>query len=144
MKSNWIVIGGIVVVIASAFFLPVISFTQQASYINGIESVSLNERSGVLIGIVLLLLTLLKWKWRGILWIVLGVIGAIWTPTSANTLYEVGKKVGVAMDPSFVRGEPSYEIGLYVILLGYAIVIGGSIWEIIQQKNSQSTVSETK
>lgn len=144
MKSNWIVIGGIVVVIASAFFLPVISFTQQASWTNGLESVSLNERSGVLIGIVLFLLMLLKWKWRGILWTILSVVGMFWTPYSANTLYKVGKDLMVAMDSNATRGEPSFEIGLYLIILGYAVVIGGSIWEMIQQKNSQSTVSETK
>jgi hypothetical protein len=139
--KNLFIIGGVAIVFISCWFLPVMSFTQQASWTNGTEFVSLDERSGTFIGIAILLLMFLKWKWRGVLWIVLGVIGAVWTPTSANTLYDVGKQLGVALDPNYIRGGPSYEIGLFLIVIGYLVVIGGGIWDILQ-KNKQEPVPQ--
>jgi predicted MFS family arabinose efflux permease len=74
---------------------------------------------------------LLSWRWRGILWVILSITGVAWTIVYINyviTNYQAGKVAGV-----------SYEMGFYLILLGYAIVIGGSIWDIIKKRNLQQT-----
>jgi len=133
MRRNLIVLCGALIVFISAAFLPMITFSQQISN-SAPEQVDLPERTGIILAILILLVLLLKWKLRGILWIIFGIIGPLWTPMSVMTLYNVGNKVMLALDPSSSRGAPTFLPGFYLVIFGYIVVIVGAVWDIIQKR----------
>ncbi len=137
-KRNLIVLGGTAVVIASSLWLPVMTFTQTAPWQNGPEELTLSDRSGIFVAIVILLIMLSRRKWRGVAWIVLSVLGSVWVPVSANTLYNLGKQMLVAGDTTGTayRGEPTLGLGMFLILAGYTIIVIGSIWDLIQKRKA--------
>jgi hypothetical protein len=85
---------------------------------------------------IALLIMLLKWNWRGILWIVLGAVGVYWAPTANKTWYDIGVTVLANID-SGTRGELTYQVGLYVVILGFLMIVGGGIWDIIQKRKAR-------
>jgi hypothetical protein len=136
MKRNLIVLCGVIVVIISMLFLPVITYTQKFLGV-GPYQITLKESSGIVFAIMILFIMLLKWRWRGTIWIVLSIVGAIWTPTTALRFYTIGKNMmeGDVRYPADFRGPPSFNVGLYLIIAGYVIVVAGSIWDIVQKGN---------
>jgi hypothetical protein len=50
--------------------------------------------------------------------------------------YTIGKNMmeGDVRYPADFRGPPSFNVGLYLIIAGYVIVVAGSIWDIVQKR----------
>jgi len=132
MKRNLIVLFGTAVVIVCALFVPAITYTMQNSL--GSNQVSAPDSTVIIFAIVILLVMLFSWKWRGIVWIVLSIGGAIWAPVAANALYSASKAVNTALDATSTISEPSYTIGLYLIIVGFVIIVAGGVWDIVQKR----------
>ncbi len=134
MKLNLIVLVGLLLVGLSSIFLPVITFTQKAPWLSRAQAGSLSERSGLLLAVAMLVVMLLRGNRRGVLWIVLGTAGLIWTPAAVSALSESVKQVSKALDRTFFVGEPSYAAGFFLVMLGYVVVILGAMWDIAQTR----------
>jgi hypothetical protein len=126
---NFAVLSGAFIAIVSAFLFTTIIINSSTA--ESLNHHYINVKASSYSALVILPLMLLSWRWRGILWVILSITGVAWTIVYINyviTNYQAGKVAGV-----------SYEMGFYLILLGYAIVIGGSIWDIIKKRNLQRT-----
>jgi hypothetical protein len=81
----------------------------------------------------ILLVMLLRWRWRGLIWIGLGTAAAILVPLVAQLALNVIIDT-VSLPGDSVRTAPrTYTAGLFRILLGYAIVAGGGVWDVARK-----------
>ncbi len=126
-KSKLISLGGAIAVMICSF-LPVLSYTQDLG--SGEYFMEVIGRQNLFIGGLLLLLMLLKWKWRGVVWLLLSIAGAAITPSFANSFYDVAKSVGSAVSGDAYYSNPSYEYGLYLTMLSYFLIAVGSVWDL--------------
>lgn len=61
----------------------------------------------------------------------------IWTICDADRQYGTHVTWGSKLIPNYTSGTPSYEIGLYLVLLGYIIVIIGGVWDTLQKRREE-------
>lgn len=143
MRRNIIILCGAALVLISSIWMPVIAFSQKSSWTNGQTQISLKESSSILFIVIILLVVLIKWKWRGIIWIILSIVGSVWSIFAAYTLYDTGLNILLAIDPAATRGPLTFTSGLYIKLAGYAIIIAGSVWDVVQKKKQASSYHTT-
>lgn len=131
MRRNLIVLGGVAIVSISKMFLPLISET-----VDGVETF-LSPRSYINIIILILVLFFMVFKWtaRGLLWILLGLTGAITVPSTMIAIVRTFREINIALslDTTSSYGEPTYLPGMYVLIFGYIVIVGGGIWDLIQK-----------
>jgi hypothetical protein len=137
MKRNLIVLGGVAVLILTACFVPVLSFPEKKWYMQTTEIMRLTSTASIGIGLIILWFMQTSSKWRGVLWIFLSVIGLKLTITDVQRQYAFFVSRGLKVDPNYISGRPVYEIGLYLIILGYLIIILGSVWDLIQKRRQE-------
>jgi hypothetical protein len=133
MRRNLIVLGGVAILMVAGYFAPALSFPEKKWYMDTMETMSVTSGASMAVGFIILWFMQTTSKWRGVLWIVLSVVGPILTIKEVQWSYEFFSTRPLPIDPSYVSGEPSYEIGLYLIFLGYLIVIIGSVWDLRQK-----------
>jgi membrane protein YdbS with pleckstrin-like domain len=116
---NYVVLVGGLLGIASCLFLPGIVFSKLWGFtLQSHQTIFNNGLLGSYLCFLILILMFLRWKWRGILWIVLGSLGAAFTPYYAH----------------------SYNWVQWIILITFLIILGGSIWDLI---NNNKRISKT-
>jgi hypothetical protein len=145
MKRNLIIIRGVALLIITGLFIPVASFSQKAFYMHSVETTSLTNGASIGIGLIILWFMQSNSKWRGVLWILLSIVGVSLTFLSTQREYERIVNRELRIDPAYPYGPLSYDSGIYLILLGYLIVMIGSIWDIVQkgkEENSNMTSSQ--
>lgn len=134
MRRNLIVLVGSITLMVTGYFVPVLSFPVKTWHM---ETINIPGAASTLVGFVILWFMQTTSKWRGVLWIFLSVIGPIWTLNEVQRQYEHIKDLGFKAYPNFTSVKPSYEIGLYLLFLGYIIVIIGSVWDIVQKRRQE-------
>ncbi len=137
MRRNLIVLGGVAILMVTRYFVPVLSFPEKKWYMETMETVHITSAASMGVGFLILWFMQTTSKWRGVLWIVLSVLGPKWTINDAQQRYQLFIDWGIKIDPNYTSGMPSYEIGLYLIFLGYIIVIVGSVWDIVQKRREE-------
>ena len=134
MRRNLIVLGGVAVLMVTGYFFPVLSFPAKTWHA---ETIRLTSAASMVIGFIILWFMQTTSKWRGVLWIVLSVLGPMWTINEVQRQYEFFVSRGIKVYPDYVSGQPSYEIGLYLTILGYTIVLIGSVWDLVQKRREE-------
>lgn len=135
-----LVLIGVFIVVGSSLLLPLTSTGQKIYGMDPYKTMQLHlhEASGVTIGISSLLVLPVKRQWRGVIWIVIGTVGALWTYFYASALIvfstPVISRIGEAGEP--LPSHVNFEIGLSVTLVGYALIVVGGIWDILRKRKS--------
>lgn len=120
-----------IAVIANSVVLPSIVFR------NGNGSTgSFNGNLAFVPAAIVLLLCLLTWRWRGALWLILSVLGIAAAFAAPMAIYNVMGQIVAQLGPSLKPGPPSYSVGLYINLVGYAVIIGASIRDMILKQRA--------
>ncbi len=138
MRRNLIVLGGVAILILTGQFVPVLSFPQKQWYVEPMQTTRIISAASLLVGFVILWFMQTTSKWRGVLWIVLSVLGPLLTIYDVHQQYETFISWGNRLIPNYTSGTPSYQIGLYLVLLGYLIVIIGSVWDLRQKWHQEN------
>ena len=142
MRRNLIVLGGVVIVLLSLIYLPLLSATMDGS--------ETTLRSHWLASIILLLLTLFfmifRWSFRGVFWILIGIVGALMVPSLMVSMAKVFIEIGRSIYPDSppIYGEISYLPGMYVLILGFLLIAGGGFWDIYQKISSKPMATKTE
>jgi len=134
MRRNLIVVGGVAMVVLGKMFLPLLSET--------IDGVSNNLSPRLFTNTILLVLVLFvmvfKWTGRGILWILMGLIGAAVVPSTmvalVRTFREINDAFSLIMEEAPRPSEINYLPGMYVLILGYVVIVGGGVWDLVQKR----------
>ena len=134
MRRNLIVLGGVAILMITGYYVPVLSFSEKKWYMESMETMSITSAASMTMGFIILWFMQSTSKWRGVLWIVLSILGPLWTIKDVQQRYQFFIDRGIKVDPNYINGMPSYEIGLYLVLLGYIIVIVGSVWDIVHKR----------
>ena len=137
MKRNLIVLGGVALLIVAGYFVPVLSFSEKKWYMKIAETISLTSAASISMSLIILWFMQTTSKWRGALWIFLSVVGPLLTIKEVQAGYAGFVSRGLRVDPNYTSGAPSYELGLYLIFLGYLIVIVGSVWDLVQKRREE-------
>lgn len=130
MKPNILVWIGAIGVLIVSYSIPVATVTDSQG------SFSIFARPNVFVIALILLSLLMKWKWRGAVWIALSLLGAIFTPIFASTLYSVNRQLTEALGVDSTVVSSSFGIGLALVFIGYVVIIGAGIWDINLKRNS--------
>ena len=101
------------------------------------ETMHITSGVGLTVGFIILWFMQSTSKRRGVLWIVLCILGPFWTIKDVLQEYQFYIDREFKYDPNYTSGMPSYEIGFYLVLLGYIIVIIGSVWDIVQKRREE-------
>ncbi len=143
MGRNLLVLIGVLIVIGSSLLLPLTSTGQKIYGMDPYKAgqLHLQEESGIVIGIAILLVLLLKGQLRGIIWMLIGLVGISWTFFYAASLIVFSTPIiaglrSVGEPPPPPSPPASFEIGLLVTLIGYALVIAGGIWDTARKRKS--------
>ena len=137
MKRNLIVLGGVAILIIAGYFVPVSSFPEKKWYMETMETIHITSGASISMGLIILWFMQTTSKWRGALWIFRSIVGPMLTISEVQKDYEWFINHGLRLDPNYTSGEPSYEIGFYLLLRGYIIVIVGSVWDIVQKRRQE-------
>ena len=137
MRRNLIVLGGVAILMITGYYVPVLSFSEKKWYMESMETMSITSAASMTMGFIILWFMQSTSKWRGVLWIVLSILGPLWTIKDVQQRYQFFIDRGIKVDPNYINGMPSYEIGLYLVLLGYIIVIVGSVWDIVHKRQEE-------
>lgn len=134
MTRTIVVIASIVAVISS-ILLPSVTFT------TGTAQGSFNGNFTIVPAALLLILCLLTWRWRGIVWGVLALVGIYSAVVAPMAIYQVGKHIVDSIgSPDLTYGPASYSYGFYINLTAFAAIIAASIWDIVL-KRRQHTIT---
>ena len=137
MRRNLIVLAGVAILMITGYYVPVLSFPEKKWYMETMETIRVTSAASITVGFIILWFMQTTSKWRGVLWIVLSVLGPLLTIKDAQQSYQTFIDWGIRIDPDYTSGTPSYEIGFYLVFLGYIIVIVGSIWDIVQKRREE-------
>ncbi len=137
MKRNLIVMGGVAILIITGIFIPAFSFLEKKWYMPAMETIYLTSGASICVGLIVLWFMQSNSKWRGLLWIVLSIVGPFLTFNEFQRQYESFILRGIRIDHNYISGKPSYEIGFFLILIGYIVVIVGSVWDIVQKRRQE-------
>ena len=129
-KTKILVLAGVIIILLSVFNLPVLTYLQ--SDINGVSQMAIYGKVNLIPAILILLLLVPRWKWRGALWIIASLAGALFTPVYAQALFSVSQSVGGPAEINL--SDPTFGIGMPVIWLGYVIILVGSLWDLREQR----------
>ncbi len=133
-KTKMLVLTGVILLLLAAVNLPVLTYIQADS--SGQEALThIFGMINLLPAGLILLALLLKWKWRGVLWILISLAGALLTPFYASGLYYKAMTAGGSSQVSM--SDPTAGIGMLAIFICYLIILAGSIWDLrVQRKES--------
>ncbi len=129
-KPKILVLTGVIIILASIFNLPVLTYLQ--SDVNGVAQMGIMGKFNLIPTVLILLLLLPRWKWRGVLWIIAGLVGALFTPVYAQALFSVSQSLGA--EAQITLSDPTFAIGMLVVWVGYVVILAGSLWDLREQR----------
>jgi hypothetical protein len=129
-----IVVIASIVAVANSLFLPSVTYS-----IGSGNAGVFNGNFAVVPAALTLILCLLTWRWRGVVWGILALIG-IWAAfTAPMAMYQIAQKITASFGADSTYGPASYTYGLYINLVAYAAIVGASIWDVILKRRENSS-----
>lgn len=123
MRRNWIVLVGAAVLFLSTFFFP--------------DHIDLPRYETFLWLLPVLLLMLMTWRWRGIIWILLGLLVGWSVPGTYRLSVALSRMGYVPAAPAAYQVERR-PFALYALVLGCVIIAAGGVWDIVQKRRQQT------
>lgn len=130
-KTKVVVLAGVILLALSTFNLPVLTYFVSDS--TGEHTAQIMGNINILPAVLILVLLLLRWKWRGILWIAASLAGALATPIYAQALFSITQSAGSS--GNMYLSDPAFGIGLIAIVLSYLVILAGSLWDLSEQRH---------